>query len=190
MFSFGKFSLVVAAALLAVSFASAQDGKNQVKTIILTPPEQVGCPVGMQAEHSPGLGVTVPVDKNGSVSREPIRREGQHLQLTLNNPKGSAISTVRIKVRGWSATGRTMPAQRTGSAYADASQTLDVKVNVAPHGTAKTDVWVHGMTAVDAIDLIGVKYEDGLSWRPASLQVCSIMPDPEMLISSTAKGNH
>ena len=186
MISLGKFSVVIAAAVLAAGLGYAQAGNDQTKTIVITP-SQWTCPVGMQAQHAPGLTAQIPVDKNGSVSKEPVRREGQHLQLTLNNTKTAAISAVRVRVRGWNAKAHTIPAQKTGADYTDASQVLELKVDVEPHATAKTDVWVRGMTAVDSIDLIGVRYADGTSWRPAVLQVCSVLPDPGMLISTKSK---
>lgn len=179
MFSFGKFSLVFAAAGLAASLGSAQAAKKQTQPVIISP-SQVSCPVAMQAQHAPGLTAQVPVGKSGNVAAH--RGIGQHLQLTLNNPKTAAISKVRIRVRGWSAKGRKVPAQKAGSDYTDASRTLDLKVTIASHGTATKDVWVHGLTAVNSIDLIGVSYEDGSNWEPGSAQ-CSIMPDPTMLIS-------
>lgn len=182
MASLGKFSLLVVAAALAVPAALAQQEKDQGKTVVVTP--QVSCPVALQAQHAPGLTAQIPVEKNGSVAREPSRREGQHLQLTLNNPKMSAITAVRIRVRGWKARGRATPAQRSGSDYANASRVMNLKVDIGPRATTKTDVWVTGMTAVDSIDLIGVAYADGSSWKPARLQVCSIMPALTMLISS------
>lgn len=179
---FGKFSLVVAAATLVASVGFSQAAKKQTEPVIITP-SQVSCPVGMQAQHAPGLTAQVPVGKSGSGAAH--HGSGQHLQLTLNNPKGAAISDVRIRVRGWSAKGRTVPTQTAGADYTDASRMFDLKVSIESHGTAKKDVWVHGMTAVNSIELIGVSYEDGSSWKPASLQVCSIMPDPAMLISKT-----
>ena len=178
MVSFGKFSLVVAAAL-AASLGSAQAAKKQTQPVIISP-SQVSCPVAMQAQHAPGLTAKVPVGKSGSAAEH--YGTGQHLQLTLNNPKTAAISEVRIRVRGWRAKGRTVPAQKAGEDYTDASRTLDLKVTIASHGTATKDVWVHGLTAVNSIELIGVSYEDGSSWKPGSVQ-CSIMPDPTMLIS-------
>jgi len=183
MVSFGKFSLVFAAAALAANLGSTQAAKKQIQTVIISP-SQVSCPVGMQAQHAPGLTTQVPVDKNGNVSRKASTNSGQHLQLTLNNPKTAAISEVRIRVRGWRAKGRTVPAQTAGADYTDASRMFDLKVDIVAHGTAKKDVWVHGMTAVNSIELIGVSYEDGSSWKPGSVQ-CSIMPDPTMLISKT-----
>lgn len=188
MVSLGKFSLLVVVAALTACFANAQTGKeqakiHQVQVIVTTPPAPVSCPIAMQAQHSPGLTAEVRVGKGENGSFSSRRGMGQHLELTLNNSEGKAISEVRIRVRGWSAKGHTMLTPSANSSYSDASRILDVKVKIAPHGAAKTDVWVHGLTAVDAIDLIGVSYENGTSWEPASLQVCSIMPDPAMLIS-------
>jgi hypothetical protein len=186
---FGKFSLVVAVAALAASLGSAQTAKTRIQTVIIAP-SQVSCPVGIQAQHAPGFTAQVPAGKSGSESDAAHRGTGeplQHLQLTLNNPKRAAISEVRIRVRGWRAKGRTVPAQTAGADYTDASRMFDLKVDIVAHGTAKKDVWVHGMTAVNSIELIGVSYDDGSSWEPASLQVCSIMPDPAMLISQKSQ---
>ena len=185
MASFAKFSLGFAAAALAASLGSAQAAKKQTQTVIISP-SQVSCPVGIQAQHAPGLTSQVPVDKNGNVSRKESPNSGQHLQLTLNNPKTAAISEVRIRVRGWSAKRRTVPAQTAGADYSDASRTFDLKVTIASHGTANKDVWVHGLTAVNSIELIGVSYDDGSSWEPGSVQ-CSITPDPTMLISQKSQ---
>ena len=183
MASFGKFSLLFAAAALAANLGSAQAPKKQIQTVIISP-SQVSCPVGMQAQHAPGLTAQVPVGKRGNVAAH--RGTAQHLQLTLNNPKTATISEVQIRVRGWSAKGRAVPAPKAGADYTDASRRFDLKVTIASHETAKKDVWVHGLTAVNSIELIGVSYEDGSSWKPGSVQ-CSIMPDPTMLISQESQ---
>ena len=75
----------------------------------------------------------------------------------------------------------------TGAGYGTASQTLNLKVRVGPHQSAKTDVWVKGLTSVDSIDLDAVSYADGLNWRATAAEPCKVIPDPKMLISSNKK---
>jgi hypothetical protein len=182
MNSFAKFSLVAAIAALAVVCASAQAGKSESKAIIVPLPPGLNCPLGVQAQHSSGLTAKVPVGKNGDAIAKP--EMGQHLQLMLNNLKGTAISSIRITVYGWSGKGHTMPAAGVDSSYATGSQTVELKANVGPRATATEDVWVNGLTSVSSIDLDEVNYADGLSWRSSEAQACRIVPDPEMLISS------
>jgi hypothetical protein len=182
MVSFGKLSIAaVVAGVVAVSSGSAQS-KNQTKVFVITAPSPGSCPVAMQAQHSPGLTAQVPVGRSGSAGVERQHGVRQHLQLALNNSKPTAIESIRITVHGWSAKGRTVPASGADLSDADALQTVDLKVNIGPHETAQTDVWVSGLTAVDSIDLVGVNYSDGSSWKPLA-QACRIVPDPEMLIS-------
>lgn len=179
---FSKFSLAIVIAGLAVALVPAQTAKKQSKNFSLTPSSHGSCPVEMQAEHSPGLAEQVRVGK-GSAGVERRHAIGQHLQLGLSNSRPTAIDAVRITVHGWMAKGRALPANPgAGPGRADASRTVDVKVNIAPHHTTETDVWVDGLTAVTSIDLVGVSYADGSNWK-ASAQECRIVPDLEMLIS-------
>ena len=182
MVSLGRLSVAaVVAVFMAVTSGIAQS-KSEPQTFVVTAPSPGSCPVAMQAQHSPGLSAQVPVGRSGSAVAERQHGVQQHLRLALSNSKPTAIESILITVHGWSAKGRTLPASGAVSNYADALQTVDLKVNIGPHETAQTDVWVSGLTAVDSIDLMGVSYSDGSSWK-ASAQACRIVPDPEMLIS-------
>lgn len=181
MNSFSKLSIAIATAALAAVSGSAQTTKTQSKDF-----EYLACPV-LQAERSPGLTEQVPVGKNGSVSRPAIHRDGQHLELRLINSgsRMSAISAIRITIHGWrSGTASTFPARKSNSHDSNATRTLDLAVSLAPHATASKDVWVSGLASVDSIDVDQVKYADGSSWESSTPQVCRIMPNPIMLISS------
>ena len=178
---FAKISLVVAAVALAAA-GTAQAGKNQTKTTAAAPP-QMNCPVWMQVQHAPGLTAQVEVGKNGSRTSPNSGETGQHLQLALNNLKETEISAIRITVHGWNGKGSVTPTAR-GAGYGTASQTVNLKVSVGPHQSAKADVWVKGLTSVDSIDLDAVNYKDGLNWRATDAEPCRVVPDPEMLISS------
>lgn len=174
MNSFAKFSLAVAIAGLATTpFGSAQADKSQAK--IIAAKAQMACPVVLQAQHSPdGSMRTV----KGEVRHEGI---GQQLQIAVTNSKVAAITSIRLTVHGWSGNGRTLPAQRADEA--DGSKSVDVTLKVGPLKTADANVWVSGLTSVNAIDLIGVDYADGSNWKPTGTDACHFTPEMLMLIS-------
>lgn len=176
MNAFGKLSLAFAIAGLAVATSGvAQTGKKL--TIVIPASPDASCPVAMRAEH--GVDGRMRAVKGAA----PHSGQGQQLELTLHNAKPGAISAVRITAHGWDGTGRTLPAHETNSVDGNATATLGLKVSINPGKSAETDVWVSGLTAVDSIDLVGVSYADGSSWTPAASEACSVVPDPEMLIS-------
>ena len=173
---FGKFSVAFAiAGLTAVTSGAAQTGKKL--TIVIPASSGASCPVAMRAEHGADGGLRA-VKGTGEHSGQ-----GQQLKLTLYNAKAGTISAVQIRAHGWNGTGRTLPAHETNATDGNATVMLDLKVSVGPGESAETDVWANGLTAVDSIDLIGVSYADGSNWAPPASQACSIVPDPEMLIS-------
>jgi hypothetical protein len=169
-----KFSLAVAfAGMAATPFGSAQADKNQLPTITAKP--QMACPIVLEAEHSP----------DGSVRRvkgeAPHEGVGQQLQIAVTNSKMAAITSVQLAVHGWSGKGRTLPAQKADES--NGSKTVDVTLRVAPLKTADANVWVSGLTSVNAIDLIGVDYADGSNWKPTATDACHFTPNGVMLIS-------
>jgi hypothetical protein len=182
MVSLGRLSVAAVVAGVVVVTSGIAQSKNEPQIFVVTAPSPGSCPVAMQAQHSPGLSAQVPVGRSGSRGAERQHGVRQHLQLALSNSKPTAIESILITVHGWRAKGRTVPASSADLNDADALQTVDLKVNIGPHETTQTDMWVSGLTAVDSIDLVGVNYSDGSSWK-ASAQACRIVPDPEMLIS-------
>jgi len=185
MDSFVKFSMVVVTVAGLAAAGTAQTGNSQTMQAVV-PPVQSSCPVSMQVQHASRLTAQIRVGKNGSVIGPDPRETGQHLQLALSNPKEAEISAIRITVYGWDGKGTVTPTV-TGAGYGTASQTLNLKVRVGPHQSAKTDVWVKGLTSVDSIDLDAVSYADGLNWRATAAGPCKVIPDPKMLISSNKK---
>lgn len=174
MNSFTKFSLAVAVAgLAATPFGSAQANKNQARIDFAKTP--MACPVVLQAEHSPDGSMR---RVKGEAPREGV---GQQLQIEVTNAKMAAITSIQLAVHGWSGKGRTLPAQKADEA--NGSKTVDVTLKVGPLKTADANVWVSGLTSVNAIDLIGVDYADGSNWKPTGTDACHFTPDGLMLIS-------
>jgi len=176
---FSKFSLMVAfAGLMAATMGHPETGKK--KTAVATPHESSSCPVVMEAAHSSALPPRVLVGTDGKAMQRGI---GQELELTLSNARLGEISAIRITAHGWDGKGRTLATQNAASTHGTASKTVNVKVSVGPRASAETNVWVKGMTAVDSIDLVGVNYADGSSWKAATPGACRVVPDPATLIS-------
>lgn len=168
------FALVISG-LVVVSSAAQSAQKNTTRVIILSGSESANCPVAMSAKHGvDGSMVTVNKAPHGF---------GQQLELTLSNPGSTAISAIRITVHGWNGHGRTFPAAGVTSDDTTASQTLELKIPIAPHTSTKTSLWVSGLTSVDSIDLVEVHYAKGLTWRAPAVQACHIAPDGMMLVS-------
>jgi hypothetical protein len=175
MMFFSKFSLMMAfAGLMAATMGHAETGKK--KTAVATPHGSSSCPVAMEAKHGADGSV---VAVRGSERSGP----GQELELTLRNARLGEISAIRITAHGWDGKGRTLPTQNAASTHGTASKTVNVKVSVGPRASEETNVWVKGMTAVDSIDLVGVNYADGSSWKAATPGACRVVPDPATLIS-------
>jgi hypothetical protein len=178
MTSLAKFSMVVTVTgLVFASSGWAETGKTTTRAV---PTGNASCPVAIEARHAGGLTAQVMVGKNQAVSSGAT---GQELQLTLTNATLGAVSAVRIKVRGWDHEGRSLPAIEAASKHANTIKTLAVTVDLGPRKTAETNVRVRGLSAVDSLELMAVKYADGSSWKTPTPGACSVVPDPTMLIS-------
>lgn len=177
MTSLAKFWLVVAVGgLTGVSSGRAETAKNKTD---VAAQKQAGCPITMEARQVAGVAspkeVAVP-------SKAQVAGPAQRIQFTLTNAQLGAIAAVRLRVNGWNGTAHNMPLTKTGARATRGSKTMDVKVSIGPRKTAETDVWVHGLTSVNSIDLMSVKYADGSSWKSPNPEACSVVPDPTMLI--------
>lgn len=176
MTSFSRFTFtLMIAGLFGAAAGSAQISKTQ--TVVIPQQWSAHCPIAMRAQHGSDGGLV-------AVKGGAPHGVGQQLHLTLDNSGKSAISAVRIIVNGWNAKVRTLRTPATNAADTEASTTVDVRLNVAAGKTAEADVWASGLTAANSIDLVGVSYADGSSWKAAAAEGCRIAPNPEMLISA------
>lgn len=179
MASFARLWLVVTVAgLMGVSGGRAETAKKKAAA---GPQAQTGCPVAMTAQWAAGL--STPVMVGGAPARPQETGPTQRIVLTLRNAKLGAVTAVHIRVNGWNGVVHPVPAAKTDRQKAKGSRMMELKVSLGPRGSAQRDVWVHGLTSVNSIDLTSVEYADGSSWKPKSADACSVIPDPEMLVS-------
>lgn len=177
MTSLVKFWLVVAiGGLTSVCASHAETAKNKSDVAVQ---KQAACPIAMEARQV--AGVASPKDVEVP-SNAPVAGPAQRIQFTLTNAKLGEITAVRLRVNGWNGTAHNLPLSKSGAVETRSSKTMEVKVSIAPRTTAEADVWVHGLTGVNSIDLMSVTYADGSSWETQNPEACSVAPDPTMLI--------
>jgi hypothetical protein len=153
---------------------------SQVQMIgIQLQPEAAGCPVRLRAKQGAG-GETLAV-RNGRP-----KGAAQLLHLFVTNPDSRQIVGANVVVSGLAAKGRfvqTLSLSNQADA-SDAMRSLDVSFSAEPGKDVSTDLWVPGMTAVQAIELRTITYADGSTWKLASGNTCRTVPDGTMLIGS------
>lgn len=143
--------------------------QSKSSTFTATIPPAASCPISMRAQHGVDGGMI-------AVSGAVHNGLGQQLKLTLKNPGNTTISAIRIMVHGWDGSLRWAPARTVKSNDTNASRTIEIKTPIAPHKTARANLWVSGLTSVESIDLIEVRYARGLSWRASASHACRILP--------------
>ena len=178
MASFAKLWLVVTVAgLMSVGAGRAETAKKAAAAS----PAQKECPVAMTAQQAAGL--STPVMVGGAPAMPQTLGPRQKLQVTLTNAKLGTVAAVRIRVNGWNGAVYRVPAAKADWGKVKGSRTMELKVSLGPRASAQKDVWVQGLTSVNSIDLVSVRYTDGSTWTPTSADACSVVPDPEMLVS-------
>ncbi len=157
------------------------DGRAIAPAQTVTPPNL--CPVSIEASHL----------SDGNIVRTGARYPkadhaggpGQRLHLKLTSPDERTIDSATVNLRGWTTTGR---AERLAQASANQDPTLQTRtltVYLIPGAdrTATVDVWAQGLTAVESVELVSVKYFDGSTWTPVQGKSCRVTPDHLMLIT-------
>lgn len=156
------------------------------------------CPVSVEASHLADgdivrTGGDQPEIRHGQdnpAQGERLRVDGakgagQRLHLKLKSPDQRTIDRAVVRLRGYTATGRT---ERLGQVSAGKDSTLDAQkltvylVPGADH-TASVDVWAPGLTAIVSVELLSVKYSDGSTWMAPEGKSCRVTPEPLMLIT-------
>jgi len=174
MASFAKVWTLVAVAGLAST------GAVRAEVAVAASQKQAACPIAMTAEQKAGIGSQREVQPAPN-TMQPGPAQRIHLKLT--NDKLGTVSALLLRVNGWSGGVHRLPLTQAEARHAQGWKTVHVKVHIGPRGKAEADVWVRGLTSVNSIDLVSVRYADGSKWRAADASVCRIVPDPTMLIS-------
>jgi hypothetical protein len=147
-----------------------------VATATLTGTAGAGCPVSLRVQHKADGSVieTRDVRAKGHASL------GQWLHLTLANPQGKKVTAALIEITGFS--GKARRTQTAGSA-GDARQTMTVPFT-ATGQAAEADLWVPEMSAVQAIEIKSVAFDDGAVWTVAAGAGCRVAPDLFMAVAA------
>lgn len=157
------------------------DGRTIATTKTVTLPNP--CPVSIEASHlSDGNIVRT---GTGLPKVEHANGVGQRLHLKLKSLDERTIDSVTVNLRGWTATGRTQQLGQLSTTKESTlkMQTLTVFLIPGADRTATVDVWAPGLTAVESVELLSVKYSDGTAWTAAQGKSCRVTPEPLMLIT-------
>ncbi|MGA3048189.1 MAG: hypothetical protein ABSD67_16265 [Terracidiphilus sp.] len=184
---FGLVSLAIlfgAASLTAQTTASygvaGMEGlANQPQTqtvVIQLPQSNNACPVSVQARQAASW-------NRMEVSNDRPKGPAQRLHLTLVNPKSKQITSATVAVHGLTPKTRaTLTTMVAGNSPSDAARTLDISFSAGSAKEVSADLWVPGLSAAYSIDLIGITYADGSTWKLADGFTCRTSIDALMLI--------
>lgn len=159
---------------------------GQQKTTIVMIPIMNLCPVSMQAKQG---GLTEMI-RTGQKPQEPQQydpspKPTQHIHLILKGfAKDKRVSTAIVTARGLSARTRMQNTEAMrGQTPSDIRRTLQVPLTPDRDGSFSAYIDLPAFTAVNSIRLDSISYADGSSWAPENQNLCTVAPDPMMLIA-------
>ena len=142
------------------------------------------CPVGLQAKQGFGNGL-VKVRHAPDVQPDNPNKPGQHIHLIVtqpaDKPSGPQVVGATVTARGLSARPRVDKASGSGSS--NVRRTLNVKFDAAADGSLSAEIDLPGFTAVRSIKIEALEYADRSTRDLAGLKVCTVAPDPLMLVA-------
>ena len=180
-------SILPLAIMLATTSAIGQDTillhSPQATPSILMQPRTLGvdCPVGLKVNHGPSFQKRD--TEYGPFAPPAPKVQEQRIQLTMTNPSPKEIVSAQITVYGFSDKWRAIPlAGANDTPDLRKKVDLDLKVKGNDHGSS--DLSLNRFTAVAYVNLDSLTYADGATWKASSPSVCSVTPDPLMLVSA------
>jgi hypothetical protein len=158
---------------------------SQPSTVFIVPPAQ-GCPISMQARQS-GMTDLVKVNRGARSRQEPnaetLSRPGQRIELIVPRvDSGNKIIGAVVTVRGLTARAR-IDRAASGSGAADLRRTLEIAFTPQDDKTISAQLVLPGFTAVKSVKLDSLRYADGSSRDFSGQKLCTVAPDPIMLIA-------
>ncbi len=139
------------------------------------------CPVRMQARQGTGRGLLM------ARNAPPPDRPSQRIHLVLADDRAAHAVRARITVQGLSDKARVQNALSVApSAEADKpemARTLMVRLRPEDKGAVSADLLLPGFTSVQSIRLESLTYDNGSKWNAPNSALCSVVPDPMMLIA-------
>jgi hypothetical protein len=157
----------------SLTLAAQNSATPRIKTV-------PACPIDMQANQ----GVWDHTIRVRETDKEQVLQPfGQRLSLILKDSHSARIQTATVRVDGL--TGKNQMLQTdVRTSNADGIRTMTVRFASQDDGRVAADLWIPGFTSVTSIELLEVSYADGSTWKISGSNVCSVKPDPLMLISN------
>ena len=170
--------LVSLSLLLGTTALTAQNaGPQPAQTLIVQIPSiKSNCPVSLHAQQAAGGEML-------TVNNGHPKGIGQGLHLILTNPDSRQIAGANVTIRGLTARDRMVQTLSNQDA-SDVAKTLDVTFPTGPDNNVTANLWVPGMTSVQAIELNSVTYADGSIWKLDAGNGCRTVPDGFMLVGN------
>jgi hypothetical protein len=149
--------------------------------------DRINCPVGLEVKHATGLPTAIsaqgPAINGKAIPYGQVQIADQNLgiHLTLINLSPQSIVSAQVVVHGFSNKWRYVP---LSGADPDLARTVEVALDVKGNGQASRNLSLSHFTAITAVDVNGITYADGSTWRTASPGACSASPDLFMLVNA------
>jgi hypothetical protein len=142
-------------------------------------PPAASCPVSLRAQHG----------ADGAMRNVDKSRPGglaQRLLLTVTAPRQKRIVEARLRVRGMSGKGRTVPMVATSDG-ADTTRYVTVKFSQNAANETTADAWIPGVSAVLQVELASVTFDSGDVLRFRATDGCRFTPEHLMLVGSNGR---
>ncbi|QMV19133.1 hypothetical protein GOB94_10945 [Granulicella sp. 5B5] len=167
-----------AIALVTLPFTAAAQTAMVQAEVTNPSQQQSSCPVGFRAQLTTTPG-TVIVDSGTHAAIS------QQVQLTIKNPGGLGITSLRVIVHGLTPQPHTTPVVATGSGSSGIIDTpATLRLGVAPGADGYTQLGIKGITSIRSIDLTQVTYVGGTTWEATPGHTCHIEPNRVMLVAT------
>jgi hypothetical protein len=132
------------------------------------------CPAGLSARHLSDGDLV----KTGVAHPKGV---GQALHLTLSGETHGPIKEATILFRGFLPKGHSALAASESNPSATRSQHVRFNASTDPTDKAKNtssaDIWVAGLSAVTAVEVLSTTAADGSVWTPSGDIACRVAPD-------------
>jgi hypothetical protein len=150
----------------------------QSLSLVLVPPQ--ACPVSLAAKQS-GTTEMVKVGRDQNPNPETIAKPGQRIRLFLTGLAKTGKVTATVTVHGFSARGRIDKASAAGTS--DLRRTMNVTFTREDEKTVWAELVLPGFTSVKSVKLDALQFADGSTRDFAGLNLCTVAPDPLMLVA-------
>ncbi len=151
---------------------------SQSLSLTLVPPQ--ACPVSLVAKHAGATGM-VKVGRGQNPTPETMAKPGQRIRLFLTGLAKTGKVNATVTVRGFSARGRIDKAVTSDAS--DLRRTMNVTFTREDEKTVWAELVLTGFTAVKSVKLDALQFADGTTRDFAGLNLCTVAPDPVMLIA-------